>query len=158
MKNRLFRSSKIDMGKKKAKQQRLSSAEIKKFRAMLLHKRNEILGNVTTMESETLKRERSDLSNLPIHMADMGSDSYEIENTIGLMSSERKILVEINAALDRIESGTYGICDGDDKPIPKARLEAIPWARYCVNCATLEEKGLLAVRDEFEDGGPDDDE
>jgi RNA polymerase-binding protein DksA len=148
------------MGKKKAKKKKankkkLSSAEIKRFKARLLEKRNEILGNVMSMETETLKRERSDLSNLPIHMADMGSDNYEIENTIGLMSSERKILVEIDAALVRIENGTYGICDADDKPIPKARLEAIPWARYCVNCATLKEKGLLTVRDEEDDSGPD---
>jgi DnaK suppressor protein len=149
------------MGKRKHNKQKLSSAEVKKFKAMLLKKRNEILGNVTSMESDTLRRERSDLSNLPIHMADMGSDSYEIENTIGLMSSERKILVEINEALDRIEKGTYGLCEGDNELIPKARLEAIPWARYCVACATLVEKGLLATReDEIYKGpyyeGPDD--
>lgn len=135
---------------KKAKKKKLSAAEIKKFRAMLIEKRNEILGSVTSMESETLRRERSDLSNLPIHMADMGSDSYEIENTIGLVSSERKILVEINEALDRIENGTYGTCEGKGELIPKARLEAIPWARYCVECATLVEKGLLTVNDEGE--------
>ena len=143
------------MGKKKSNKKKLSSAEIKKFKAMLLEKRNEILGNVTSMETETLRRERSDLSNLPLHMADMGSDSYEIENTIGLMSSERKILVEIDDALSRIEYGTYGICEGDDEPIPKARLAAIPWARYCVGCATLLEKGLLTARDEVDFKGPD---
>lgn len=141
----------MNMGKKKEKRQKLTSAEIRKFRAMLLEKRSEILSSVTSMETETLRRERSDLSNMPIHMADMGSDSYEIENTIGLMSSERKILVEINEALDRIENGTYGICEGNDEPIPKARLEAIPWARYCVACATLVEKGLLEARDEDDD-------
>ncbi len=136
------------MAKKKANKKKLTSAEIKKFRAMLIEKRNEILGSVTSMEAETLRRERSDLSNLPIHMADMGSDSYEIENTIGLLSSERKILAEINEALDRIENGTYGICEGKGESIPKARIEAIPWARYCVTCATLVEKGSLTVDDE----------
>lgn len=151
VKNRLFRIDRIDMRKKKENKQKLSSAEIRKFRVMLLQKRYEILGNVTSMESEALRRERSDLSNLPIHMADMGSDSYEIENTIGLMSSERKLLVEINDALDRIENHTYGICEGDGEPIPKARLEAIPWARYCVSCATLVEKGLLEAKDENDD-------
>ncbi|MBN2313778.1 MAG: TraR/DksA C4-type zinc finger protein [Sedimentisphaerales bacterium] len=145
------------MEKKKENKPKLSSAEIKKFRAMLIEKRNEILGSVTSMETETLRRERSDLSNLPIHMADMGSDSYEIENTIGLMSSERKILVAINEALDRIENGTYGICEGEGEAIPKARLEAIPWARYCVNCATLLEKGLLAAKDEEDEILLDDD-
>lgn len=151
MKNRIDRSGRIEMGKKKDKRRKLTSAEIRKFRTMLLEKRSEILSSVTSMETETLRRERSDLSNLPIHMADMGSDSYEIENTIGLMSSERKILVEINEALDRMENGTYGICEGKGEPIPKARLEAIPWARYCVACATLVEKGLLTARDEDDD-------
>jgi len=151
VKNRIDRSGRIEMGKKKDKRRKLTSAEIRKFRTMLLEKRSEILSSVTSMETETLRRERSDLSNLPIHMADMGSDSYEIENTIGLMSSERKILVEINEALDRMENGTYGICEGKGEPIPKARLEAIPWARYCVACATLVEKGLLTARDEDDD-------
>ena len=135
---------------KKAKKKKLSAAEINKFKTKLLEKRNEILGSVTSMETETLKRDRSDLSNLPIHMADMGSDNYEIENTIGLMSSERKILAEIDEALGRIENGTYGICEADNELIPKARLEAIPWAKYCVKCAELEEKGLLKVDDEEE--------
>ncbi|MHC4542086.1 MAG: TraR/DksA family transcriptional regulator [Planctomycetota bacterium] len=136
------------MGKKETKKKKLSPAEIRKFEAMLLAKRNEILGNVTSMESEALRRERSDLSNLPIHMADLGTDNYEIENIIGLMSSERKMLSEIDEALNRIEAGTYGICEGNGEPIPKARLNAIPWARYCVACATLLEKGLLTQRED----------
>jgi RNA polymerase-binding protein DksA len=130
------------MRKKGTSGEKLSSAEVRKLKAMLLAKRNEILSNVTTMESEALRRERTDLSNMPLHMADAGSDNYEIENTLGLMDSERKILVEIDDALGRIESGTYGICEDAGEQIPKRRLEAIPWARYCVNCATLSEKGV----------------
>jgi len=140
------------MGKREPKKGKLSAADIRKFQEMLLAKRNEILGNVTSMESEALRRERSDLSNLPIHMADLGTDNYEIENIIGLMSSERKMLSEIDEALGRIAEGTYGICEGNGEPIPKLRLNAIPWARYCVPCATLLEKGLLAKR---EDNGLD---
>lgn len=136
------------MGKRETKRKKLSPAEIRKFEAMLLAKRNEILANVTSMESEALRRERSDLSNLPIHMADLGTDNYEIENIIGLMSSERKMLSEIDEALNRIEAGTYGTCEGNGEPIPRARLNAIPWARYCVACATLLEKGLLAQRED----------
>lgn len=80
---------------------------------------------------------------MPFHMADIGSDNYELENTLGLMDSERKLLVEIEDALGRIEDGSYGICENENEPIPKARLNAIPWARYCVACANLSEKGLL---------------
>jgi len=132
------------MGKKDTNKNKLSRAEVNEFKVMLLEKRNELLGNVNSMESETLRRDRSDLSNMPIHMADLGTDNYEIENIIGLMDSERKILLEIDAALGRIEDGTYGICEGGSEQIPKQRLAAIPWARYCVNCATSLEKGLLA--------------
>lgn len=146
------------MGKNETNRNKLTSAEIKKFKAMLLAKQAEILGNVTTMETEALRRERSDLSNMPIHMADLGTDSYEIDNIIGLMDSERKILVEIDEALSRIEDGTYGICQGRGEQIPKQRLKAIPWARYCVACATLLEKGLLAKQKHQEYYGtfPDD--
>ena len=120
----------------------LTAAEISKFKALLLAKRNEILGNVLSMEDGTLRRQRSDLSNMPIHMADAGSDNYEIEHTLGLMDSERKLIREIDEALDRIENGTYAICQGNGRPIPRARLEAIPWAKYCVEYASMLEKGL----------------
>jgi RNA polymerase-binding protein DksA len=137
---------------------KLTATEIKKFKTMLLKKLTEILGNVTSMETEAFRRERSDLSNMPIHMADLGTDSSEIDNIIGLMDSERKILEEIESALSRIEDGTYGICQGRGEPIPKQRLKAIPWARYCVTCATLIEKGLLAKKGQQEYFGtfPDD--
>ena len=146
------------MGKDGTNRTKLTSADIKKFKAMLLAKMTEILSNVTSMETEALRRERSDLSNMPIHMADLGTDSYEIDNIIGLMDSERKILVEIDEALSRIEDGTYGICQGRGEQIPKERLKAIPWARYCVACATLLEKGLLAKKKYHEYYGtfPDD--
>ena len=131
------------MEKKRKNINKLSPAEISKFKTLLLAKRSEILGNVLSMEDETLRRQRSDLSNMPIHMADAGSDNYEIENTLGLMDSERKLLREIDEALDRIEEGTYGTCEGSGKLIPKARLEAIPWAKYCVEHANMLEKGLI---------------
>ena len=126
---------------------KLTQRELQKFRELLLLKRNEIFGDVTTMESEALRRDRSELSNMPIHLADIGTDNYEIENTLYLVDSERKILVEINDALLRIEDGTYGICEFGGEQIPKERLRAIPWTRYCVGCATLLEKGFFAEKD-----------
>ena len=118
----------------------LTPGEIKKFRGLLLEKRNELLGNVSYMEKDALREDRSDLSNMPIHMADAGTDSYEQEFTLELMDSERKLITEIDQALERIDDGTYGICQGNGEPIPKPRLEAIPWARYCVACANIQEK------------------
>jgi RNA polymerase-binding transcription factor DksA len=64
------------------------------------------------------------------------------------MDSERKLLREIDNALVRIEKKTYGICEGTGKSIPKARLEAQPWARYCVEYARMLEQGLVAEHEE----------
>lgn len=126
---------------------KLTQAELERFRAMLLEKRNELLGNVFYMENDALRKERSDLSRMPIHMADLGTDSYEQEFTLELMDSERKLIAEIDDALNRIEDGTYGICEVGGELIPKRRLEAIPWARLCVACTSLLEKGILKKED-----------
>jgi DnaK suppressor protein len=80
---------------------------------------------------------------MPIHMADLGTDNYEQEFALGLMDSERKLLQEIDDALQRIEEGIYGICQGTGQPISKARLEAQPWARHCVEYARLLEQGTV---------------
>jgi RNA polymerase-binding protein DksA len=112
---------------------------------LLLQKRREILGNVSEIEGEALRKSRldasGDLSSMPIHMADLGTDNFEQEFSLELMDSERRLLVEIDDALNRITAGTYGICEGTGKPITKARLEAQPWARYSVEYAKLVEQG-----------------
>jgi len=114
---------------------------------MLLEKRREILRNVNEFEDEALKKSRldssGDLSSMPIHMADLGSDNFEQEFALGLMDSEVRLLNEIDEALGRIEAGSYGICLGTGEQIPKARLEAKPWARYCVEYARMVEQGLI---------------
>ncbi len=139
------------MAEKRANRSELTPADIKKFKALLLTKRAEILGDVSCMENEALRKPRSDLSSMPIHMADLGTDNYEVENTLGLMDSERKLIVEIDGALDRIENGTYGICEGTGQPIPKERLEAIPWARYCAAYASLLERGFIEKKYSFDE-------
>jgi RNA polymerase-binding protein DksA len=132
--------------KKTAPKTDLSAAEIERFRELLLKKRREIFQNVFEIEGETLKKSRldasGDLSSMPIHMADLGTDNYEQEFALGLMDSERRILHEIDDALQRIEDSVYGMCEGTGDPIPKARLEAQPWARYCVDYARKVENGL----------------
>jgi DnaK suppressor protein len=126
------------------REQHLTAAEIEHFKQLLLRKRAEILQNVVEIEDETLKKSRldasGDLSSMPIHMADLGSDNYEQEFSLGLMDGERKLITEIDDALQRIEHGTYGICEGTGQPIAKARLEAQPWARYSVEYARIIEQ------------------
>ena len=125
----------------------LSSNDTEHFKQMLIEKRKEILRNVNEFEDEALKKSRldatGDLSSMPIHMADIGTDNYEQEFALGLMDSERKLLREIDDALERIEQGRYGICEGTGKQIQKARLEAQPWARYCVEYARMLEQGRV---------------
>jgi DnaK suppressor protein len=137
------------MIEKQKKREKLTPAEIRKFKALLMEKRNTLLGNVSSMENDALREQRSDLSNTPIHMADLGSDSFEQEFTLELMDSERKLISEIDDALKRVENGTYGICEVGGEMIPKERLNAIPWARCCINCANLIEKGLIKKDDFF---------
>ncbi|HEX43081.1 MAG TPA: hypothetical protein ENN81_13640 [Phycisphaerales bacterium] len=125
----------------------LTEAELLKFRNLLLAKRREIVGSFEEIENEALRQSRldaaGDLSSMPIHMADLGSDNFEQEFALGLMDNERQLLQEIDMALARIAEGTYGYCDGTGKPIPKARLAAKPWARYCVEYARLVEEGKI---------------
>ena len=133
----------------------LTAKQIEHFRVMLLDKCKEIIGDVDSMENGALGKSRldaaGDLSNMPIHMADIGTDNYEQEFALGLLDSERKLLREINDALGRIEKGRYGICEGTGKPIPKARLEATPWARYCVEYARMVEQGLVSAPEAAEE-------
>lgn len=123
----------------------LSTADVESLKQALIVKRREIFQNVFDIEGETLRKSRldasGDLSSMPIHMADIGTDNYEQEFALDLMDSERKILREIDEALGRLEKGTYGICEGTGQRISKARLKAQPWARYCVEYAKMLEEG-----------------
>jgi DnaK suppressor protein len=132
---------------KKKRRSVLTSNEIQQFKETLLKKRVELIGDVNSIESEALRKSRldatGDLSSMPIHMADLGTDNFEQEFALGLMDSERKLLGEINEALIRIDNGVYGICEGTAKAIAKVRLKAIPWSRYCIEYARMVEKGLV---------------
>jgi DnaK suppressor protein len=122
----------------------LNSRDLEHFRQLLLAKRRELVGDMSSMEREALRSTSgSNLSNLPMHMADMGTDNYEQEFTLGLVEKDRVLLREINSALAKIQDGTYGICEGTGKPIGKARLEAKPWARHGIEYARKMENGMV---------------
>ncbi len=121
---------------------KLTRKDLEQFRTMLLLKRAQILGDVNTLRDIARQRgSAGNLSHMPIHMADIGSDNFEQEFTLGLIQSERALLGEINEALQRIEDGTYGICAATGKPIGKARLKAKPWAKYCYEYELQLERG-----------------
>jgi RNA polymerase-binding protein DksA len=144
-------------GKKKgdARKPAFGKADLDHFRQLLLARRRRILGTVQGMEEEALKASDQDFS--VDHMADHGSDNFEQDFTLALVESERRELFEIDRALLRIEHGTYGICEGTGDPIPRPRLEAIPWARYSVEYQRKLEAG--EVEEEGEAGeAPEDEE
>jgi RNA polymerase-binding protein DksA len=122
----------------------LSKKELEHYRELLLAKRRELVGDMSQMEREALRSTGStNISNLPVHMADLGTDNYEQEFTLGLVEKDRQLLREINQALAKIQDGSFGICEGTGKPISKPRLEAQPWARFSIEYARAMERGRL---------------
>ena len=108
----------------------LTRKDIEHYRQLLLQKRAQILGDVEALETDARSNSGDHMS--PEHMADIGSSNYEQEFTLGLVESERKLVFEIDAALIRIREKTYGVCLESGVPIGKIRLDAKPWASYCI--------------------------
>lgn len=121
-----------------------SKKQLSHFREVLLLKRGQLVGDVTSMESEALTGGSGSLSHLPQHMADQGSDTYDQSLALDLAASQRGLLKEIDEALARIEAGTYGICDMLGTAIAPERLEETPWARYSIEAARRLERGAYA--------------
>lgn len=117
----------------------MKAAEMKPFKTALEAMRARLRGDVSTMADAALGKTRSeasgDISSMPIHMADLGSDAYEQEFTLSLMASEEGTLEMVENALARIKSKTYGTCEECNGIIAKKRLEAIPFAALCIRCA-----------------------
>ncbi len=124
----------------------MNKAELAVFKEQLLNLRARLRGDVNQMADAALKKSRSeangDLSTMPIHMADMGSDNFEQEFTLSLMENDGVTLEQIESSLERIEEGTYGQCEECGVKIPKARLNAIPFATLCVRCAEQQERSF----------------
>jgi DnaK suppressor protein len=122
----------------------MKNAEMQVYRDQLLILRARLRGDVNHMADTALKKSRSeangDLSSMPIHMADIGSDNFEQEFTLSLMENDGGTLTQIEASLERIEDGTYGQCEECGMKIPKSRLNAIPYAILCVRCAQQQEQ------------------
>lgn len=123
----------------------MKKADFKVYRERLLGLRARLRGDVNNMADAALKKSRSDangdLSSMPIHMADLGSDNFEQEFTLSLMESDEDMLGRIEVSLERLEDGTYGQCEECGARIPKARLNAIPYATLCIKCASDLERG-----------------
>ena len=117
----------------------MNKKEAKEFKSMLLGLRARLRGDVTGLADAALRKTRAessgDLSSMPIHMADLGTDAFEQEFNLSLMEHDGTALEQIEAALERIEGGVYGVCTECEGRIPKARLTVLPQTPHCVKCA-----------------------
>lgn len=121
---------------------------IKKQKEKLLQLRDAMVDSMTGVAQDTLRAraEGSEASAFGMHQADAGSDAYDRDFALSLLSQEQDALYEIDEALKRIDLGTYGKCEMSGKPISRARLEAIPFARFTVECQSQLEKQSKASR------------
>lgn len=115
---------------------RLTKKELEYFERRLQEEHARIMGEMGYLESTVLKvnprDSASEISGYSSHMADAGTDSMEREISFDIASKEGRLLVEVRDALKRIYAGTYGICEASGEPILRARLEALPWARFTI--------------------------
>jgi len=124
------------------------SGFLRQQKARLLQLRDTLLDSMAGVSGDILRAraEGSEASAFGMHQADAGSDAYDRDFALSLLSQEQDALYEIEEALKRIDAGTYGICEMSGKAILEARLEAIPFARFTVECQAQLEKQRKATR------------
>ena len=119
--------------------------ELAQFKKLITELRDKILEDVKHISEDAIKQSQreaaGDISTYTYHMADIATDTYDREFSIGLASNERKLLYEIEDALKRIEDGSFGICEDCKKIISKSRLKAVLYTRLCLKCQSKREKG-----------------
>lgn len=128
------------------KSKKIDKKTAKVYKNLLLEKREELLGDITQISEETLKKSQKDasgdISGYTFHMADVATDNYDREFSLGLASKERGVLYEINHALQKLQEGIFGTCETCKKPISKIRLKAVPYATLCLKCQQNREKKI----------------
>jgi len=123
---------------------KFTKKDLKEFKKIVLKKKEEILDELKHISDDTLRKSQKeasgDISGYTYHMADVATDNYDREFSLGLASNERKFIYELDDALKRIEDGSFGICDECKSSITKIRLKAVPSARLCIKCQQKREK------------------
>lgn len=132
------------------KQRKWTPTELDKFRALLKNLRDRVVDEISFLAGDNLNRSQrdssGDLSSYSFHMADQGTDNFDREFALNLVSSEQDALYEIDEALQRIDSGEYGMCEACGCAIEKPRLKALPFCRMCVRCKAESERGKTRYR------------
>ena len=117
----------------------LKTDEVESFREVLKNLRARLRGDVDQLTDEALHRNSAEssgnLSNTPLHMADVGTENYDQEFDLGLIENQQVTLDQVHEALTRVDAGTFGVCVECNQPIAKPRLQAIPYTPHCIECA-----------------------
>jgi DnaK suppressor protein len=123
----------------------LKPEELESFRTVLQGLRARLRGDLSQMTDEALRLSQAEssgnLSNVPLHMADVGTENYDQEFTLGLIENEQATLEQVQTALSRLDAGKFGLCEECGEPIAKTRLQALPYTRHCIQCARKLENG-----------------
>jgi len=123
---------------------KFTKKELLDFKKLIIKRKEEIDADIKHISEDTLKKSQKDasgdISGYTYHMADVATDNYDREFSLGLASNDRKFLYELDDALKRIDEGTYGICQDCKCSIARTRLKAVPQARLCVKCQEKREK------------------
>jgi DnaK suppressor protein len=129
------------------KMKKNGEVKIKPEWAKFYHRLIELRDQLTRQMNGLAKESAQEMAGYSLHMADSGTDNFDRDFALSLLSSDQDAMYEIEEALKRIEKNTYGICELTGKQIPKSRLEAIPWTRFTVQAqAQLEREGALRQR------------
>ncbi len=122
----------------------MNKKDVKALRNLLIQYRDKVASEISHLSEESLNKSQKDaagdLSGYAFHMADMATDNYDREFNLGLASNEREILQRIDESLQKIDEGTYGVCEDCESKIPIARLKAMPFASLCVKCQEAKEE------------------
>jgi RNA polymerase-binding transcription factor DksA len=124
----------------------VTRSDRKQFREQLLEMARRISTDVASLTAEAFQAKGGEasgnLSNTPLHLADLGTDNFEQEMSLGFLESKTQIQQEVKEALDRFDEGRFGVCESCQTEIGRERLQAVPFARYCIECAQQAERKI----------------
>lgn len=123
---------------------KLIKKELDEYKKLIEKRKSELMEDIQHLSSDTMKQSQKDasgdISGYTYHMADVATDNYDREFTMGIASNDRKVLYELEDALKRIDDGSYGTCEECQEAITKTRLKAVPHAKLCIKCQEKKDK------------------
>jgi RNA polymerase-binding protein DksA len=118
----------------------MTKAERERYRSQLKELARRMNGDVDTPREEAMQAQGGEasgnLSNAPMHLADLGTENFQQELSLSLLEGKTGLLTDVSDALQRLDDSTFGVCENCQQPISKERLDALPFTRHCIDCAS----------------------